>query len=105
MPDGGVIINMSWDHVLTGMPGVNPQMFAAVKGGVLAFSKSLARTVAPRRARERRGARLDCDRVRATGWTPRPGARWRPPRPSSDGARRTTWRARWCIWRLRPRRS
>ena len=47
-PDGGVIINMSWDHVLTGMPGVNPQMFAAVKGGVLAFSKSLARSVAPR---------------------------------------------------------
>jgi len=44
---GGVIVNMSWDHVLTGMPGVNPQMFAAVKGGVLAFSKSLARTVAP----------------------------------------------------------
>jgi 3-oxoacyl-[acyl-carrier protein] reductase len=47
-PDGGVIINMSWDHVLTGMPGTNPQMFAAVKGGVLAFSKSLARSVAPR---------------------------------------------------------
>ena len=46
--DGGVIINMSWDHVLTGMPGTNPQLFAAVKGGVLAFSKSLARSVAPR---------------------------------------------------------
>jgi 3-oxoacyl-[acyl-carrier protein] reductase len=45
---GGVIINMSWDHVLTGMSGRNPQMFAAVKGGVLAFSKSLARSVAPR---------------------------------------------------------
>ena len=45
---GGVIINMSWDHVLTGMRGLNPQMFAAVKGGVLAFSKSLARSVAPR---------------------------------------------------------
>jgi 3-oxoacyl-[acyl-carrier protein] reductase len=45
---GGVIINMSWDHVLTGMPGINPQLFAAVKGGVLAFSKSLARSVAPR---------------------------------------------------------
>jgi 3-oxoacyl-[acyl-carrier protein] reductase len=44
---GGVIINMSWDHVLTGMPGRNPEMFAAVKGGVLAFSKSLARTAAP----------------------------------------------------------
>jgi 3-oxoacyl-[acyl-carrier protein] reductase len=45
---GGVIVNMSWDHVLTGMAGSNPQLFAAVKGGVLAFSKSLARTVAPR---------------------------------------------------------
>jgi len=47
-PQGGVIINMSWDHVLTGMAGTNPQLFAAVKGGVLAFSKSLARSVAPR---------------------------------------------------------
>jgi 3-oxoacyl-[acyl-carrier protein] reductase len=46
--EGGVIINMSWDHVLTGMEGRNPEMFAAVKGGVLAFSKSLARSVAPR---------------------------------------------------------
>jgi 3-oxoacyl-[acyl-carrier protein] reductase len=45
---GGVIINMSWDHVLSGMAGLNPQLFAAVKGGVLAFSKSLARSVAPR---------------------------------------------------------
>jgi 3-oxoacyl-[acyl-carrier protein] reductase len=47
-PDGGVIINMSWDHVLAGMEGLNPQLYAAVKGGVLAFSKSLARSVAPR---------------------------------------------------------
>jgi 3-oxoacyl-[acyl-carrier protein] reductase len=46
--EGGVIINMSWDHVLTGMPGLNPQLFAAVKGAELAFSKSLARSVAPR---------------------------------------------------------
>jgi 3-oxoacyl-[acyl-carrier protein] reductase len=45
---GGVIINMSWDHVLTGMPGSNPEMFAAVKGAVLSFSKALARSVAPR---------------------------------------------------------
>ena len=44
---GGVIINMSWDHVLTGMLGRNPQLFAAAKGAVLAFSKSLARSVAP----------------------------------------------------------
>jgi 3-oxoacyl-[acyl-carrier protein] reductase len=44
---GGVIVNMSWDHVLTGMEGTNPQMYAAVKGGILAFSKGLARSVAP----------------------------------------------------------
>jgi 3-oxoacyl-[acyl-carrier protein] reductase len=47
-PEGGVIINMSWDHVLTGMPGLNPQLFTAAKGGIVAFSKSLARSVAPR---------------------------------------------------------
>ncbi len=47
-PDGGVIINMSWDHVLFGFEGTNPQMFSAVKGGILSFSKSLARSVAPK---------------------------------------------------------
>lgn len=43
----GVIINTSWDQALTGYPGTNPQMFAAVKAGVQAFSKSLAGSVAP----------------------------------------------------------
>lgn len=46
-PRGGVIINMSWDHVHTGMAGLNPQLFTAVKGAVSAFSRSLARSVAP----------------------------------------------------------
>ena len=45
---GGVIINMSWDHVTAGMPGQNPQIYGAAKGGILTFSKCLARTVAPR---------------------------------------------------------
>jgi 3-oxoacyl-[acyl-carrier protein] reductase len=44
---GGSIINMSWDHVSQGMEGTNPQMYAAVKGGIMAFSKGLARSVAP----------------------------------------------------------
>jgi 3-oxoacyl-[acyl-carrier protein] reductase len=44
---GGTIVNMSWDHVVTGMAGDDPQLFSAVKGGVLAFSKSLARRLAP----------------------------------------------------------
>jgi 3-oxoacyl-[acyl-carrier protein] reductase len=44
---GGAIVNMSWDHVTAGMAGENPQLFSAAKGGVLAFSKSLARSLAP----------------------------------------------------------
>src|SRR5919108_1424539 len=47
-PGGGTILNMSWDHVTAGMAGENPELFSAVKGGVLAFSKSLARGLAPR---------------------------------------------------------
>jgi 3-oxoacyl-[acyl-carrier protein] reductase len=47
-PGGGTIVNMSWDHVSAGMAGENPELFSAVKGGVLAFSKSLARSLAPR---------------------------------------------------------
>jgi len=44
---GGAIVNMSWDHVTAGMAGANPELFSAVKGGVLAYSKSLARALAP----------------------------------------------------------
>ena len=44
---GGTIVNMSWDHVTSGMAGADPEVFSAVKGGVLAYSKSLARALAP----------------------------------------------------------
>jgi 3-oxoacyl-[acyl-carrier protein] reductase len=47
-PSGGVIVNVAWDHVTAGMAGENPMIYAAAKGGILAFSKSLARDVAPR---------------------------------------------------------
>jgi 3-oxoacyl-[acyl-carrier protein] reductase len=46
-PTGGVILNMSWDRVLQGMAGDNPELFSAVKGGILSFSRSLARSLAP----------------------------------------------------------
>ncbi|PYP69782.1 MAG: 3-oxoacyl-ACP reductase [Gemmatimonadetes bacterium] len=47
-PVGGVIINMSWDHVLVGgMKGEYAQVFCAAKGGVYSFSRALARSVAP----------------------------------------------------------
>ncbi len=40
---------MAWDHVAAGagMAGENPALYAAAKGGVLSFSKSLALDVAP----------------------------------------------------------
>jgi len=43
----GIILNMSWDLALHGMEGRNPEMFAAVKAGILGFSKCLARSYAP----------------------------------------------------------
>jgi 3-oxoacyl-[acyl-carrier protein] reductase len=46
-PRGGTIINMSWDHVGQGMAGENPELYAAAKGGIASFSRSLARAVAP----------------------------------------------------------
>ncbi len=46
-PGGGVILNTSWDHVCFGMEGENPGLYSAAKGGILSFSKSLARDVAP----------------------------------------------------------
>jgi 3-oxoacyl-[acyl-carrier protein] reductase len=47
-PTGGVVINVAWDHVTAGMAGENPMVYAAAKGAVLAFSKSLAREAAPK---------------------------------------------------------
>jgi 3-oxoacyl-[acyl-carrier protein] reductase len=48
-PEGGVILNMAWDHVLTGgMKGEYAQLFCAAKGGVYSFSRALACSVAPR---------------------------------------------------------
>lgn len=44
---GGVLLNMGWDQAEHGMEGDSGQLFAAVKGAVMAFSKSLALTLAP----------------------------------------------------------
>jgi 3-oxoacyl-[acyl-carrier protein] reductase len=43
----GVLLNMGWDQADTGMEGDSGQLFAASKGAVMAFSKSLALTLAP----------------------------------------------------------
>ena len=44
---GGVILNMSWDHVTQGMKGENPILYSVAKGAIASFSRSLAREVAP----------------------------------------------------------
>jgi 3-oxoacyl-[acyl-carrier protein] reductase len=41
------ILMMGWDQAHDGMAGDSGEMFAAVKGAIMAFSKSLARTLAP----------------------------------------------------------
>ena len=104
-PGGGAIVNMSWDHVTSGMAGANPELFSAVKGGVLAYSKSLARALAP-------SVRVN---VLCPGWietafagrpTPSSAARWRSPRRCGGGGRRRTSPRRPCTWpRRRPHSS
>ena len=47
-PSGGVILNMSWDHVLgAGLKSEYAQLFSAAKGGVYSFSRALACAAAP----------------------------------------------------------
>ena len=43
----GAIVTIGWDQADTGMEGDSGQLFGAVKGGVMAFSKALAMSLAP----------------------------------------------------------
>lgn len=43
----GVLLNMGWDQAQRGMEGDSGELFAAAKGAVMAFSKSLAMSLAP----------------------------------------------------------
>ncbi len=52
------IVNMGWDQAAFGMEGDSGEMFTAAKGAVMAFTKSLAQTLAPR-------VRVNC---LAPGW-------------------------------------
>jgi 3-oxoacyl-[acyl-carrier protein] reductase len=45
--ESGAIVNMSWDHDAARTEGTVAEAFSATKGGVEAFSKNLARRVAP----------------------------------------------------------
>jgi 3-oxoacyl-[acyl-carrier protein] reductase len=54
----GVILNIGWDQAETGMEGDSGEMFAAIKGAVMAFTLSLAKSLAPQ-------VRVNC---LAPGW-------------------------------------
>jgi 3-oxoacyl-[acyl-carrier protein] reductase len=43
----GSIINIGWDQAEQGMAGDSGEMFSAVKGAVMAFTRSLAQSLAP----------------------------------------------------------
>jgi 3-oxoacyl-[acyl-carrier protein] reductase len=54
----GTILNMGWDQAATGMAGDSGELFATTKGAVMAFTKSLANSLAPQ-------VRVNCV---APGW-------------------------------------
>jgi 3-oxoacyl-[acyl-carrier protein] reductase len=43
----GAILNIGWDQAEQGMAGDSGEMFAAIKGAVMSFSRSLAQSLAP----------------------------------------------------------
>ena len=55
---GGAVVTIGWDQAHTGMEGDSGELFAAVKGAVMAFTKSLAKSLAPQ-------VRVNCV---APGW-------------------------------------
>lgn len=55
---GGVILNVGWDQAALGMAGDSGELFAAAKGAVMAFTRSLAKSLAPQ-------VRVNC---LAPGW-------------------------------------
>lgn len=46
--EGGSIVTIGWDQAATGMEGDSGELFAATKGAVMAFTRSLARSLAPK---------------------------------------------------------
>ena len=44
---GGRIVTMGWDQAETGMEGDSGELFAATKGAIMAFTRSLALSLAP----------------------------------------------------------
>ena len=56
--ESSTILNMGWDQASQGMEGPSGEMFAATKGAIMSFTKSLAQSLAPK-------VRVNC---LAPGW-------------------------------------
>jgi 3-oxoacyl-[acyl-carrier protein] reductase len=56
--EGGAIVTIGWDQAATGMEGDSGELFAAAKGAVMAFTRSAAKSLAPK-------VRVNCV---APGW-------------------------------------
>jgi 3-oxoacyl-[acyl-carrier protein] reductase len=81
---GGVILNVGWDQAEQGMAGDSGEMFGAVKGAIMAFTRSLAQSLAP-------DVRVNClapGWIR-TAWAESASDYWQ------DRAARQALRARW----------
>lgn len=81
---GGTIVTVGWDQALTGMAGDSGEIFAASKGGVMSFTRSLAKSLAP-------AVRVNCIApgwIR-TEWGERAADKWQ------ERVRRETPLARW----------
>jgi 3-oxoacyl-[acyl-carrier protein] reductase len=80
----GSIVNIGWDQAEQGMAGDSSEMFAAVKGAVMAFTRSLAQSLAPE-------VRVNClapGWIR-TAWGENASAYWQ------ERAERQALRGRW----------
>lgn len=71
----GVILNIGWDQAAHGMAGDSGEMFAASKGAIMAYSRSLAQSLAPQ-------VRVNCI---APGWI---RTRWGQQEASEEWSRR-----------------
>jgi 3-oxoacyl-[acyl-carrier protein] reductase len=80
----GVILNIGWDQAEQGMAGDSGEMFATIKGAVIAFTRSLAQSLAPE-------VRVNC---LAPGWI-RTAWGERAPDYWQERATRQALRGRW----------
>lgn len=96
----GCILTLGWDQAETGMEGDSGQLFAAIKGAVACFTRSLALTLAPE-------VRVNCI---APGWIRTAWGETASECGRSECERKrrclcgdcpTTWRKRRCGWQAR----